>query len=175
MSAGLFTLTKLQEEMKPWVQHNFGDRPASQPLRGIIEELGEIFEAWDNDCEDEVLADGVADCIIFMADYCNTRGYSLDEIDGNRLGSWHSIHIASDLLQLIGKLAHHDLKLEQGIRKNEDHEREIKFFLSAILDFLEYVVNGLDLDATFDTYLDLVEETWNKVKKRDWKKNAVTG
>lgn len=38
-------LRKLQEEQKPWVKHNFGDRPSWMPLLGAVEELGELAHA----------------------------------------------------------------------------------------------------------------------------------
>lgn len=102
------SLTEIQAEMKPWVLHNFGDRPAWQPLLGAVEEVGELSHAFlkksqgirVNEDHDEAMKDAVADTVIYLMDFCNVQGYSLHQ---------------------------------------------------------------------------LVHETWEKVGKRDWKKNAATG
>lgn len=81
-------LRQLQEEMKPWVKHNFGDRPAWQPLLGAVEELGELAHAHlkqeqgirTNENHEEAAKDAVADTIIYLADYCNCRGFDLGRI-----------------------------------------------------------------------------------------------
>jgi NTP pyrophosphatase (non-canonical NTP hydrolase) len=69
----------------------------------------------------------------------------------------------------IGKLAHHHLKNEQGIRNQENHAEAKK---DAIADMLIYLTDycnneGFDLEA-------LLSETWEKVRQRDWKKNPDT-
>ena len=102
------TLRQLQEEMRPWVLHNFGKRPSYWPLLGAVEEIGE--------------------------------------------------------------LCHAHLKNEQKIRTNEDH-REQK--LDAIGDILIYLADycsaeNIDLQQ-------VLEDTWESVKLRDWKKNSQTG
>jgi NTP pyrophosphatase (non-canonical NTP hydrolase) len=165
-------LTQLQEEMKPWVLANFGERPASQPLRGIFEEIGELQEACEED-DDEKVEDAVADCIIFMADYCNSRGYSMERIELTRTGKWvyPRYGSASQMLKVLGKLAHHDLKKEQGIRVTEDHDAIIQQYLGHILDFLCAVLDARGVSE----YIGIVEKTWNKVKQRDWKKNPAKG
>ena len=79
-------LKKLQEEQKPWVKHNFGDRPSWQPLLGIVEELGELAHAHLKDAqgirtkEDHFKnkKDAIADIIIYLADYCNAEGIDLE-------------------------------------------------------------------------------------------------
>lgn len=165
-------LTQLQEEMKPWVQHNFGDRPASQPLRGIIEELGELQEAL-HEADNEKVMDAVADCIIFMADYCNCRGYSMERIELCRVNEWVTPYHGSAglVLVILGMLAHHDLKKEQGIRVNEDHDALIQQQLGRILDYLCTILALRGISE----YMSVVEKTWNKVKQRDWKAKPATG
>jgi NTP pyrophosphatase (non-canonical NTP hydrolase) len=100
-------LRKLQEEQKPWVKHNFGDRPSWMPLLGAMEELGE--------------------------------------------------------------LAHAHLKEAQGIRNHENHVEKAKDAIADIVIFLaDYCsARGLDFES-------IVQETWDKVKQRDWKKNPDT-
>jgi len=79
------SLRELQEQQKPWVQHNFGDRPAWQPLLGIAEEVGELCHAHLKHAqgirtgEDHEAAkrDAVADIVIYLSDYCNAEGIDL--------------------------------------------------------------------------------------------------
>jgi NTP pyrophosphatase (non-canonical NTP hydrolase) len=173
-----FTLMQLQEEMKPWVKHNFGDRPASQPLQGITEELGELMESFFHENPDDV-GDALADCAIFLADYCNAAGVSMvavqqesDIQEAIREHVWTGTQLdAAMLLYVLGKLNHHNLKKEQGIRKGEDHDIGILCRLAGVLNFLRACCRLFD-GVTLE---DLVEKTWSKVKQRDWKKNATTG
>ena len=78
-------LGKLQTQLKPWVQHNFGDRPSWQPLLGLQEELGELSHAYlkreqrirTNEDHEAGIRDAVADLVIFLADFCNAEGIDL--------------------------------------------------------------------------------------------------
>lgn len=70
----------------------------------------------------------------------------------------------------VGELSHHFLKREQKIRSNENHTEEIK---DAVADTMIYLMDfcnceGIDLSS-------ILQETWDKVKKRDWKKNVEKG
>ena len=79
-------LKNLQEELKPWVKHNFGDRPSWQPLLGIVEELGELAHAHLKHAQEirtdeqhfENKKDAIADIIIYLADYCTAEGIDLE-------------------------------------------------------------------------------------------------
>ncbi len=78
-------LSDIQEEMKPWLRHNFGDRPAWQPLLGLMEELGELSHAFlkreqgirTAEDHDAAIRDGVADILIYLMDFCNAEGINL--------------------------------------------------------------------------------------------------
>ena len=103
------TISRVQREQRPWVAHNFGDRPKWMPVMGLMEELGE--------------------------------------------------------------LAHAFLKREQGIRgTREEHTADIRDAAADVVIFLCDVASaeGFDLDQ-------IVSETWNTVRKRDFKADAVTG
>lgn len=81
-------LVKLQSELIPWVQHNFGARPSWMPLLGAVEELGELAHAHLKEAQgirtsedhDAKAKDAVGDVIVFLADYCNSRGWDLEQI-----------------------------------------------------------------------------------------------
>lgn len=81
-------LRKLQEEQKPWVIHNFGNRPTWQPLLGAMEELGELAHAHlkqkqeirITENHDAMAKDAVADIVIYLADYCSARGWDFENL-----------------------------------------------------------------------------------------------
>lgn len=85
----MLTFKQLQEEQRPWVEHNFPGREWWQPLLGAQEELGELAHAALKQHEgirgttalhEENGKDAVADIIIFLADYTTARGWDLQEI-----------------------------------------------------------------------------------------------
>jgi len=158
-----FTLGRLQREHEPWRLHNFGDIPAWHPLLGMIEELGELEDAKTT----EDIKDGLADTIVFMAHFCNAMNFDLDVI------ATHAAALGYRPVERkeIGKLAHHYLKREQGIRGTDaEHRANMHAALVGIYAILLDTATAYDL-----TLLDAVEETWAHVKQRDWKKNATTG
>lgn len=82
------TLGELQEEQKPWVKHNFGNRPSWYPLLGVVEELGELAHAHLKEEQGirgtkaehmEAKKDAVGDIVIFLADYCSAEGIDLQK------------------------------------------------------------------------------------------------
>lgn len=96
------TLARLQYQHEAWSRRQPWNQPhlvatehiellqhASEPLMGLQEELGELAHAhlkatqgirgtWD---EHEAAArDAVGDILLYLADYCSRRGWSLQEI-----------------------------------------------------------------------------------------------
>lgn len=64
----------------------------------------------------------------------------------------------------MGELAHHYLKMKQGIRGDaETHRTEILDAVADCVIFLAGVATHLGVD-----YGLLVQETWDRVKQRDW-------
>jgi NTP pyrophosphatase (non-canonical NTP hydrolase) len=70
----------------------------------------------------------------------------------------------------VGELAHAQLKQEQGIRMDEDHEANAKDAVADIVIAVASYCNGRGFNLG-----ELVEETWTKVKARDWKADPVGG
>ena len=69
----------------------------------------------------------------------------------------------------IGELAHAYLKMEQGIRgTREQHEAAMKDAIGDCAVFLMDFCNQMGWD-----YAQIIEETWNHVKKRDWKADSL--
>lgn len=83
------TLAIVQREQKEWALENFGEQPAYHSLLGAGEELGELFHAhlkyeqgirgggakYAKDAQDSI-----GDAIIFLAGYCNSQGFDLEDI-----------------------------------------------------------------------------------------------
>ena len=83
------TFGSLQEEQKPWVEHNFAPRPPHIPLLGALEELGELAHAHIKQEQGirgtpaELEAEGkdaIADVVIYLADYCSARDWDFQKI-----------------------------------------------------------------------------------------------
>jgi len=79
-------------------------------------------------------------------------------------------HQLLGIVEEVGELCHAHLKFEQNIRTNEPHAESKCDALGDIFIFmLGYAnKNGIDLQAA-------IEETWTKVKQRDWTVNSDTG
>jgi NTP pyrophosphatase (non-canonical NTP hydrolase) len=82
-------LRELQAAHKEWSERNFppSDQPSGRALFGLMEELGELAHAHLKQaqgirCNEDHGANGrdaVGDIVIFLADYCTQRGWSLEE------------------------------------------------------------------------------------------------
>jgi len=70
-----------------------------------------------------------------------------------------------------GELAHAQLKFEQGIRGDKgDHEAEAR---DAVGDICIYLFHWCNLMG-FQLF-DIIRETWDQVKQRDWQKFPGNG
>ena len=166
----MFTFTQLQEEQRPWVEHNFSGRPAHQPLLGIVEELGELARAADR----EEREDAYADIAIFACDYCSAKGWDLADIftrselyRRERIPGLMRVDARHFMFIQAADLCHSHLKFEQKIRTGEAHDYAARKALSTLLGELYCTAkdDGLELFA-------VVEKVWAKVKLRDWKKDS---
>jgi NTP pyrophosphatase (non-canonical NTP hydrolase) len=83
-------LRTLQDETREWLAHNFPGQEPHQPLLGIVEEVGELAHArlkheqairgYDIEKSRSEIEDAIGDIQVFLAGFCNTNGYDLDEI-----------------------------------------------------------------------------------------------
>lgn len=116
------------------------------------------------------IIDAIGDIGIYMLDYVGKREQqfndywtSRDFLDERTRGHWF------DLTPLARRLAHHQLKGEQGIRGTlASHNAEIDKTCRAILAHLEFVCRYIGLD-----FLTILEGVWSKVRLRDWTKNPT--
>ncbi len=168
---------RLQAEVGTWSLLNFGNEPPHMQVLGVIEELGELEQAMavyavtpprERYASRPAVEDAAGDTMIFIADYCARQNHSLEVVVevGRRLR-----RVVLPVVQIMGKLAHHQLKWEQRIRLEERHD-------VAILDLLSDVVAHLDHTLCFGRFYPLdkvVMETWAQVRKRNWVANPETG
>lgn len=88
---GGVNLTELQDEVGEWARRNFGPSTAMGygALLGAVEEIGELAHHHlkqvqgirGTPAEHEAAAqDAIADTIIYLADYCHTRGFDFQRI-----------------------------------------------------------------------------------------------
>ena len=69
----------------------------------------------------------------------------------------------------VGELAHAFLKMEQGIRGTRaEHEAAMKDAIGDCAIFLMDFCNQMGW-----SYEEIIETTWNHVKKRDWKVDSL--
>jgi len=173
-------LKTLQTEVAEWADYNFPNSLAWRPLMGIVEEAGELMQAETTYYTEDPInrdnarlasRDAIGDVFVYVAHYCHLQGWSLHDVFVNQQGvvrgsgysgSHHALAIYG------GQLAHHHLKADQGIRgSKEKHETLGKKALKDILLNLSSICSARDWD--FEHIV--MEETWAKVKRRDWKKN----
>jgi NTP pyrophosphatase (non-canonical NTP hydrolase) len=188
-----FTLRQLQDELTPWVAHNFGDQPSWQPMFGIIEELGELGEACDRYKEvakqltyrnyatlgpdlDDIkvdIRDAIADVVVYMANFCGKVDFDLQTIvDAPIIPS-----MTANMTSMMGFLSHSYLKMKQGIRgSQEEHECVLKALLNELFRrLIEIADTYLSEEEAADIVVSIVAPVWAKVKQRDWKKNPISG
>jgi flavin-dependent thymidylate synthase len=94
--------------------------------------------------------------------------HNFDRSYPDRDNGWKPIF---GVMEEVGELAHSILKQSQGIRgTTEEHEAKAKDAVADATVFLADVCSMYGWD-----YQTVIEETWDEVKKRDWKKNKEEG
>lgn len=178
----MLTIRQMQNEGRPWVKKNFGNRPAYWPLMGLIEEVGELSHSQlkmeqgirgTREEHLEAIKDAVADIAIFYSDYASAMGWEMDEVIGfadfsllqekESKGCWikEPHRLVLRMGKWIGKIAaaHEENDGQAGI-----HASRTLFAYMAELCCLY----GWNMQ-------DIVEKVWAKVMKRDWTKDARHG
>lgn len=156
-------------EVGEWAEANFDRSRNLDPFMGIIEEMGEFYEA---DTFDEV-ADAYADVCIYMAD-----ALGRNEIEGFDFTSDGACMAFEDvLMHTAPQMAHYSLKMSQGIRGDRSsHEESILRCFREILGSMESLINDVFFDSVENmTAEGIVLDVWERVKKRNWKANPTDG
>lgn len=82
-------IKEIQWEQRAWAEHNFGTRDATHALLGVSEEVGELSHAHlkmlqgiriTPELFQAKARDAIGDIIIFLMDYCNAKGWELEDI-----------------------------------------------------------------------------------------------
>ncbi len=156
-------LNTLQQEVADWAARNFPSAKPHLPLLGIVEELGELYEARDA----AQMKDAIGDVTVFAAHYCALNGLSLAEA----ISTATPVQDPADAYLWLGRLAHSHLKLEEGIRGTPEQHRAAK--QNALGQIVACLVRMAP--ATGACYREIVERVWSEVKQRDWQADRVNG
>lgn len=162
-------LAEIQREQGAWALSNFGVQQLHRMALGLIEELGEVAEAWMLDSK-EKLFDGIGDVGIYMLNYCNIAGWELSRLyEMRQPRDRDAARMPQHMTPLMKAIAHHQLKGEQNIRGGtEHHARMMEGVLRNVLFQMDALSARAVQGGTFPLILDV---TWQKVGKRDWVKN----
>ena len=159
-------LDAIQEEQKAWVSHNFPLRRQYEAVLGVCEEY---FEAQETMGDTEAWLDAVADCTMYLTDFCTMQG--VRSSDALLIGRMLDCESGRPWARHAGRLTKHFLKLTQGIRGTPEFHR------AALLNAAGGIFATLerDLERMHVNYAALVRRVWLEVQKRDWKMYPFTG
>lgn len=158
---------RLSMEIHDWVLDNY-ERP-SQPWElflGVVEEIGEFLESTNN----EKRIDSLGDQVIYALNLQKTaglNGFMLEE-------GAPMLRITSErLLLAVARGSRCLLKKSQGIRGYDETrvKSEIGLFLNVWWTWAVRQVNVYDLP----TMLEITNQVWEEVSKRNWKEHPETG
>ena len=93
------TFRDLQIQQALWQKKNFGEEHPDKMLQGLAEEFGELNHAHlkhhqkicdmaDEDKFREAAADAVGDLVIYLAGYCTSMGFDLQDVVED---TWHGV------------------------------------------------------------------------------------
>lgn len=88
----------------------------------------------------------------------------------NNFGDQPGYRMLLGIQEELGELCHAHLKDEQGIRTNENHFEKKRDAVADIVIYLAGYCNSEEIDLQHT-----VEEVWEQVKQRNWKKNTENG
>lgn len=178
------TLQEIAVEVGEWSRRNFKDQESKRyfqpvilqqtrlpvkllslaPFLGLVEELGEFADAVFTDPKET--EDALGDIGIYLCDFGQRDGVDFSEIEPVHVPHSKMMSIASPL----GKLAHCVLKSHQGIRGFDD----LGFYIEKRNEALKALLESLHHRSMLHVgkpFVTIVEETWQRVKLRDWQKN----
>lgn len=174
-----FDPDKFQGEVVKWAAHSFPRAQLHEPLLGVVEEIGELYEAFylQNSSKAPVIKeseidDAVGDIMIFLAHYCGLNGYDImDCVDkyGREQEAMFAPFALSDVVMAAGRLCQAHLKSAQGVRGNR-HAEAAKRYVGHIVGALRILCELQKQDLT-----EVIGDVWSEVKKRDWKKFPKDG
>jgi hypothetical protein len=136
---------------------------STAPLMGIVEEIGELFEAET----EQAFFDAVADICIYLMDYVCREGATWPE--GKLHDTEDEFDPVTGLVVMCGRLHHATLKRHQGIR-GFDRAAVYEEARDAAVARLVYYLETVAVEVCESTLQEMVNDTWaNIVSKRNWK------
>ena len=139
------------------------------PLMGMVEEVGELFDA---DSKDNA-RDAIGDIAVYLCDYCYREGVGWPRTD--TIPDREKLKPVRGVVVDVGKLFHCHLKRFQRIRGFHN----LLTFSAARMEAIYGLVWHLEQLAKEETSGDLLmllNETWNSIiRKRDWRTDPVGG
>ena len=163
-------MTKLQAEHKEWGQHNFPDETPYNLLLGLFEEFGELCHAvlkhtqGIRGSQEEHIAeerDAVGDFWIYGLHFLTLSGITIDQVLRRAVVIDSYDNTEPGIAIELGRLA--------------------TSFEAANVD--KYTQHFARLWIVFERHcskhgwelVEVIDETWQSVRKRDWTKNKETG
>ena len=166
------TLSEIQAELKVWTIYNFGKQESIIPIMGMIEELGELTHAHLKELQgirkSDFLADkkdAIADIIIYLLNYFNCSNEEILEIEDVIYDDHEGDNNNFIILEINSQLG----IISKNINNSSDTNIAYQH-LAYILFLLKEYSENIKLDL-----LTIVNETWEQVKLRDWKKYPKDG
>jgi hypothetical protein len=134
------------------------------PLMGLVEEMGEFFEAKTPEDKEDALGD----LVIYLCDYAFREEFQLSDIKLEE----PNFDFSRRLDIALGRLFHCHLKRLQGIRGMDDDF----IFRKKRNEAVGMVLSWLGVCREDNKVLRLANKTWETVlKKRDWKSDPIAG
>ena len=168
---------ELVEQVGQWSRRNFDDqqsrvRPTTHlhelaPLLGLVEEVAYEFNEAGRGLHKQGQLDALADATIFLADF-----WYRSEGDPQKFqpaGIYYRTF--GDLVSHAGRLCHFVLKAHQGIRYSQE---EVAGRIEELVQELLIDLDSLSRQLAGVPILALTNTVWQKVRQRDWKKDALT-
>ena len=166
------TLSQIQKELEVWTNYNFGQQDSSSPIMGMIEELGELTHTTLKQIQGirkkdylEAKKDAVADLVIYLLNYFNSKQVDISKV-GNFLYYYKESNEYEHIIniqQCVSKIAFFN---DTKSGKYNVPIGNSKRLLSRLYSYCK--LNKFDL-------LDIVNQTWEQVKLRDWRKYPLNG
>jgi NTP pyrophosphatase (non-canonical NTP hydrolase) len=174
---------KLQKEIYQWKLNNFGNKAGNghQNLLGVIEEIGELAHAVlkkeqgirNNEEHNDLMKDAIGDIFIFLMNYLSDMGiefdmpfvfYDISVCDvRDEVNVMNIYSTANDLVSFHSTMETFNMNFSCPPTKISVYSKmlvkELMFFCCCkSWDFEKIVI-----------------ETWEQVKKRNWKENKING
>lgn len=151
------------EERTEWVEKNFPPDTPSHSMLGVIEEMGELSHSYlkniqgiRGDEEKHILdmKDAVGDMTVYLWGVLKWNDYQPYNYE-------HRSEVVGDAEDILFRLSYHVGQMAMTL--DLTHLEAIPYLLMKFCQLQQW------------DYEEIVKETWNRVKQRDWTKNKHDG